>query len=233
MANSEMAKLQSRLLSLRMQRNDVQGEIAATQRYVKGASDFESEVQEQRARLESINALPRSADGAWQWPFLREEDARMDGIAQALLGELSSLSQELQTVGGARPRLDQRLATLTEKACSLAAEIRNVEQTINAAVLVEEKAAAMEDANTQASRVQGRVSFYLESLQPSEAINILKLKVQRLQAKLDQLVLDADEGENAEARMHSVLTNISSTIDRKSTRLNSSHNSESRMPSSA
>jgi len=212
MANSEMAKLQALRLSLRMQRNDVQGEIAATQRYVKGASEFESEVYEQRARLESINALPHSADGAWQWPFLREEDARMDGIAQALLGELSSLSQELQTVGGARPRLDQRLATLTEKSSNLAAEIRQLEQSINAAVLIEEKAAALEDANAQATRVQGRVSFYLESLQPSDAINTLKLKVQRLQAKLDQLILDAGAEDDAEARMHSVLTNISSTM---------------------
>lgn len=212
MANSEMAKMQSRLLSLRLQRNDVQGEIAATQRYVKGASEFESEVHEQRARLESINALPRSAEGAWQWPFLREEDARMDGFAQAILGELSSLSQELQSVGGTRPRLDQRLATLTARASSLTAEIRNLEQSINAAVQIEEKAAALEDANAQATRVQGRVSFYLESLQPSDAINTLKLNVQRLQAKLDQLVLDAGVGEDADARMHSVLTNISSTM---------------------
>jgi len=35
MASSEMAKVQERRLSLRMQRNAVQGEIAATQRYVK------------------------------------------------------------------------------------------------------------------------------------------------------------------------------------------------------
>lgn len=212
LANTEMAKLQARRLSLRMQRNDVQSEIAAAQRYVKGASEFESEVHEQRARLESINALPRSADGAWQWPFLREVDARMDGIAQALLGELSSLSQELQAVGGARPRLDQRLATLTEKSSNLAAEIRQVEQIINASVLIEEKAAALDDANAQATRVQGRVSFYLESLQPSDAINTLKLKVQRLQAKLDQLILGAGADDDAAARMHSVLTNISSTM---------------------
>jgi hypothetical protein len=136
----------------------------------------------------------------------------MDGIAQALMGELSSLSQELQTVGGARPRLDQRLASWTEISSNLAAEIRQVEQGINAAVLIDEKASAVEDANVQATRVQGRVSFYLESLQPSDAINTLKHKVQRLQARLDQLILDAGADDDAEARMHSVLTNISSTM---------------------
>lgn len=213
MASSDMAKLQERRLSLRMQRNDVQGEIAATQRYVKGASEFESEVHEQRARLESINALPRTAEGAWQWPFLREEDARMDGIAQALLGELSSLRQDLQAIGGARPRLDQRLAALTEKSSNLAAEIRHVEQSINAAVLNEEKIMALEDANAQATRVQGRVSFYLETLQPSDAIDTLKLKVQRLQARLEQIIRDAGADDDAEARMQSVLTNISSTMN--------------------
>ena len=212
LANSEMAKLQARRLKLRLERRTLQDQIAAAQRYSKGASDFETEAQEQRSRLESIKALPRDASGAWQWPFLSEADARMEGIAQALLNELASLDKDLEDVGGARPRLDQHLAALTAKASKVSEEIREVEIDLNAAVLAEEKAAAQEDANTQAARVQGRVSFYLDSLQPSNSISTLKRKVERLQAKLQLLIEQAGSDGDVEARMQSVLTNISTTM---------------------
>jgi hypothetical protein len=212
LADSEMAKLQARRSSLRTERRQVQDQIASVQRYVKGASDFQTEVQEQRSRLESINALPRSLSGAWQWPFLNEADARMDGIAQALLAELSSLDKDLENVGGARPRLDGHLAELTDKATRLREQIRAIEVDLNAAVLAEEKAAAQEDANTQAAKVQGRVSFYLDSLIPSNTINTLKLKVERLQAKLDQLSQQVGLDDDADARMESVITHISATM---------------------
>ena len=212
LADSEMAKLQTRRSSLRTERRQVQDKIASVQRYVKGASDFQTEVQEQRSRLKSINALPRSPSGAWQWPFLSEADARMDGIAQALLAELSSLDKDLENVGGARPRLDEHLAELTDKASRLREEIREIEVDINAAVLAEEKAAAQEDANTQAVKVQGRVSFYLDSLTPGNTISTLKLKVERLQAKLDQLTKQAGSDDDADARMESVITHISATM---------------------
>lgn len=214
LADSAMAKLQARRSSLRAERRQVQDQIAAVQRYVKGASDFQTEAQEQRSRLESINALPRSPSGAWQWPFLSEADARMDGIAQALLAELSSLDTDLKNVGGARPRLDAHLAELTDRASRLREEIRGIEVDLNAAMLAEEKAAAQEDANTQAAKVQGRVSFYLDGLTPSNTISTLKLKVERLQAKLDQLTQQAGSDDDADARMESVITHISATMSK-------------------
>ena len=212
LAESDMAKLQARRSNLRTERRQVLDQITSAQRYIKGASDFQIEAQEQRSRLESINALPRASNGAWQWPFLKEADARMDGIAQSLLAELSSLDSELQHVGGARPRLDEHLAALTDRASQLKEAIRQVEIDLNAAVLTEEKAVAHEDANAQALKVQGRVSFYLDSLNPSNAISTLKLKVDRLQAKLDQLNQKAGTDVDSDARMESVITHISSTM---------------------
>lgn len=212
LADSEMAKLQARRSSLRTERRQIQDKIASVQRYVTGASDFQTEVQEQRSRLESINALPRSPSGAWQWPFLSEADARMEGIAHALLAELASLDKDLENVGGARPRLDAHLAELTDKASRLREEIREIEIDLNVAVLAEEKAASQEDANTQAAKVQGRVSFYLDSLTPSNTISTLKLKVERLHAKLDKLTQQAGSDDDADARMESVITHISATM---------------------
>lgn len=211
MAESEIAKLQARRSNLRTERRRVLEQIASAQRYVKGASDFQIEAQEQRSRLESINALPRASNGAWQWPFLKEEDARMDGIAQSLMAELSSLNSELEHVGGARPRLDAYLAALTDRSSQLKEAIREVEVDLTAAVQSDEKAAAQEDANARALKVQGRISFYLDSLNPSNAISTLKLKVERLQAKLDQINQSVGS-DDADARMESVITHISNTM---------------------
>ena len=94
----------------------------------------------------------------------------MNGVAQALIKELSSLEKDLEGVGGTRPRLDAHLAALTEKSSKLAAAIRQVEIDLSAAVLADEKAVAQEDANTQAARVQGRISFYLGSAHETEKI---------------------------------------------------------------
>ena len=212
LAESDMAKLQALRSNLRTERRLILDQITSTQRYVKGASDFQTEAQEQRSRLESIHALPRAANGTWQWPFLKEADARMDGIAQSLMAELSSLDRELQHVGGARPRLDEHLAALTDRAGQLKEAIREVEINLTAAVLAEEKAVAQEDVNAQALKVQGRVSFYLDSLNPSNTISTLKLKVGRLQVKLDQLSQKAGADDDADARMDSVITHVSSTM---------------------
>ncbi|MEN9902220.1 MAG: hypothetical protein RL651_884 [Pseudomonadota bacterium] len=212
LAEGAMARLQARRSNLRAERRRVLDQITSAQRYVKGASDFQIEAQEQHSRLESINALPRTSKGTWQWPFLKEEDARMDGIAQSLLAELSRLDSELQHVGGARPRLDQHLAALTDRASQLKEAIRQIEIDLNAAVLTDEKAAVQEDANAQALRVQGRVSFYLDSLNASNKISTMKLKVTRLQAKLDQLNQQTGTDDDADTRMESVITHISSTM---------------------
>ena len=112
----------------------------------------------------------------------------------------------------ARPRLDEHLGALTDRASQLKEAIRQVEIDLNAAVLTDEKAAAQEDANAQALKVQGRVSFYLDSLNSSNTISTLKLKVDRLQAKLDQLNQKAGADDDADARMESVITHISSTM---------------------
>jgi chromosome segregation ATPase len=133
----------------------------------------------------------------------------MDGFAQSLMAELSSLDDELEHVGGARPRLDEHLAALTDRSSQLKDSIREVEVDLNAAVLTDEKAAMQEDANERALKVQGRVSYYLDSLNTCNAISMLKLKVERLQAKLDQINQSVGADDDADARMESVITNIS------------------------
>jgi hypothetical protein len=211
-SDGSVANLQTQRVALRSERRQLSDQIVAARRYSAGASGFEVEANEQRSRLESIKALPHDPDGKWQWPFLNESDARMEGVAEALLGELRSLDGDLAQVMGTRPRLDEHLATLTSRAAEVAERVRSVETTLTATILADEKAAAQEDGNTRAARVQGRVSFYLDGLETSNTVPALRQSVSRLQAKLDYWTERAGSNEDADARMESIVTNVSVTL---------------------
>lgn len=211
-SDGSVANLQTQRVALRTERRQLSDRIVAARRYSAGASDFEVEANEQRSRLESIKALPHDADGKWQWPFLNETDARMEGVADVLLGELRSLDADLAQVVGTRPRLDEHLATLTTRAADVAERVRHVETALSATILADEKAAAQDDANTQAARVQGRVSFYLDGLDFSSSLPALRENVNRLQTKLDYWTERAGSTEDADARLESIVTNLSVTL---------------------
>jgi len=204
--------LQARRFALRTERRRLRDQIVAAQRYARGATAFESEAQEQLSRLESINALPRTATGTWQWPFLKESDARMDGIAEALLHELEGLASDLAHVTRARPRLETHLASLTERASEVAERVKQVEVELTATIMSEEKSAAQEDANIRAARVQGRVSFYLDSIQTSETLAALGQRVDQLNGKVKYWSDLVGSDEDADARLASIVTNVSTTL---------------------
>lgn len=211
-SDGSVANLQTRRMALRSERRQLSDQIVAARRYSAGASDFEVEANEQRSRLESIKALPHDPDGKWQWPFLNESDARMEMVAQVLLSELRSLDRDLAQVMGTRPRLDEHLATLISRAAEVVEQVRNVETALTATILADDKAAAQDNANTRAAHVQGRVSFYLDGLEASNTLPALLESVNRLQAKLDYWTERAGSNEDADARMESIITNVSVTL---------------------
>ncbi|PLT18960.1 MULTISPECIES: DUF3732 domain-containing protein [Ralstonia] len=211
-SDGSVANLQSRRSILRSRRRQLTEQILAARRYSEGASAFQNEANEQRSRLESIHSLPQSTDGSWQWPFLSESDARMDGVAEALLGELRRLESDLSQVVGSRPRLDEHLAMLSNRAAVLAEEVERVEVELAATIVADEKAAAQDDANTVAARVQGRVSFFLDNLESGESLAALRRRVDHLNAKVALLTDLAGSDEDTEARLESIVTNVSVTL---------------------
>jgi Protein of unknown function (DUF3732) len=207
-----VSNLQRRRLSLRRELRRLQDRIVATRNYRADASAFEHEALEQRARLESINALPRNDAGTWQWPFLNESDARMNGIAEALQREIETLSNELTRVSVAHPRLEAHLAGLLNRANEVGEELRQVEERLVATISSEEQAAAQEDANLRAAHVRGRVSLYLDSIKSNETLPTLRLKVQELIESLKSWTALAGSDEEADARLASITTNVSTTL---------------------
>jgi hypothetical protein len=194
---------------LRKARRELQGRIDAAKQFATTSVGFEAEAQEQRTRLQSIGALPKNISGEWQWPFSPSQVEIDTPIARTLLAEIESLDIEMQAVAGERPQLSAYLAELEAEAATLAGFIESKEIELKSAISANEVAAQIDSRNSQASRVVGRISYYIEELKPDGTLLTMEQDVARLRRKVEALEGQVGEDDYGE-RLASILNNISS-----------------------
>lgn len=203
-----ISKLEREIAELRERRREVEGRIKGAQQFAGQARGFESEVSEQKDRLESIKALPRNAEtGEWQWPFAEKDLGMESPVASALLSELRSLERELTAVTGERPVLDAYLAKQIEDSLEITTLIGEREVELAAAIASSEILQEMGSRNNAAARVVGRISLFLETLMPDEEMKRLVNEERRLRRRVEELEarLGADD---SDARLQAALSNI-------------------------
>ncbi|MCP2082738.1 UNVERIFIED_ORG: hypothetical protein J2W74_003924 [Methylorubrum zatmanii] len=196
------------IAELREQRREAEGRIKAAQQFVGQSKGFASEVEEQQDRLASIKALPRNIEtGEWQWPFAEKDLGMASPVADALLGELRSLDQELTAVTGERPVLDAYLAKQIEESSRITGLIAEKDVELAAAISANEMLEEMGSRNNAAARVVGRISLFLENLVPDEELTRLLNEERRLRRRVEELEerLGADD---SDARLQAALSNI-------------------------
>ncbi len=204
-----VSSIERELSDQREERREIQKRIDAATQYAKRAEGFESEAAEQRDRLTSIKALPKNAEGVWQWPFAQENLAMEGPIAAALLSELSSLEKEMTMVEGERPHLDAYLAEQRDKVRLLLDAIRNNEIELASAIAANEAIAAVGDRNNAAAKVVGRISLFLENLVSDDVKRHYQSEDRRLRRKVEDLQRRIGLDDTGE-RLTSILNNISS-----------------------
>lgn len=211
---SRISFLEEDLARLRQERRDAQARIDAARQFAKRAGGYEDEAAEQIDRLASIKALPKNPDsGEWQWPFSERNLALDSPLAAILLNELESLETELRVATGQRPKLVAYLAELTAQTDGIAADIKQKETELSAAIAANEVIAEMGNRNNAAARVVGRVSLFLETLPPNEQLARLEAENRRLIKRVTQLneEISADDSDE---RLTSILNNISAQVTR-------------------
>lgn len=208
--SERVPRLESERSDLRKARRELQGRIDAAKQFSTTSVGFETEAYEQRARLQSIGALPKSdVGGEWQWPFSPSQLGMETPIARALLAEVESLGAEMSAVAGERPQLAAYLAELEGEAAKLASAITSKEIELKSAISANEITAQTDNRNSTASRVIGRISYYLEELKPDAALAAMEQDVARLHRKVETLTSQVGEDDYGE-RLASILNNISS-----------------------
>jgi hypothetical protein len=209
-----IAGLEDEIAASRKERAAANEMLRATLLFAEKEVGFTNEAQEQKSRLESIQALPAHPEtGAWQWPFAPANLGLETPIGKSLLHELESLDRELKAVVGERPHLEEYTQKLQTQIDELNQKSRSKEEALAAAIAANAAIAEMGNRNAAAARIVGRVSLFLETYRPDDDLARLRKRVDDLQALVAQLERDSGADDSAE-RLASVMNIISNRISR-------------------
>lgn len=209
-----IAGLEDEIAAIRKERAATSETLRATHLFAEKEVGFTNEAQEQKSRLESIQALPAHPEtGEWQWPFAPANLGLDTPIGKSLLHELESLDRELKAVGGERPHLEKYTQKLQTQIDKINQKLRSKEEGLAAAIAANAAIAEMGNRNAAAARIVGRVSLFLETYRPDDDLARLRKRVDDLQALVEQLEKASGADDRAE-RLASVLNIISNQIGR-------------------
>lgn len=209
-----ISQIENSLFELRENRQELERKLETARQFSKKADGYTKEAVEQGDRLSSIKALPKDPKtGEWQWPFCEHNLGMSSPIAEALIGELQSLEEEMRMVVGDRPKLEAYMVEQQEAIRLLAEEIRIKELELSAAIAANETIAEMGSRNNAAAKVVGRISLFLENSRPNDDLEMMESELRRLRLKVEELERKIDSDDTNE-RLASVMNNISSRMTR-------------------
>lgn len=209
-----ISQIENSLFELRENRQEFERKLETARQFSKKADGYTKEAVEQGDRLSSIKALPKNPKtGEWQWPFCEHNLGMSSPIAEALIGELQSLEEEMRMVVGDRPKLEAYMVEQQEAIRLLAEEIRIKELELSAAIAANETIAEMGSRNNAAAKVVGRISLFLEHSRPNDDLEMMESELRRLRLKVEELERKIDSDDTNE-RLSSVMNNISSRMTR-------------------
>ena len=209
-----ISQIENSLFELRENRQELERKLETARQFSKKADGYTKEAVEQGDRLSSIKALPKNPKtGEWQWPFCEHNLGMSSPIAEALIGELQSLEEEMRMVVGDRPKLEAYMVEQQEAIRLLAEEIRIKELELSAAIAANEAIAEMGSRNNAAAKVVGRISLFLENSRPNDDLEMMESELRRLRLKVEELERKIDSDDTNE-RLSSVMNNISSRMTR-------------------
>jgi len=209
-----IAGLEDEIAAIRKERAAASETLRATRLFAEQEVGFTNEAQEQKSRLESIQALPTHPEtGEWQWPFAPANLGLDTPIGKSLLHELESLNRELNAVVGERPHLEEYTQKLQARIEEVNQKLRSKDEALAAAIAANAAIAEMGNRNAAAARIVGRVSLFLETYSPDDELARFKKRVEDLQALVKQLE-EASGADDSAERLTSVLNIISNRISR-------------------
>ena len=213
---ARIALIEDELDQLRKKRRSLEENLKATIQFTERENGFSEEAGEQKSRLESIKALPRNRQtGEWQWPFSESNLGMKTLVAEAILGEILSLDNELDAVTGERPKMEKLIRELTEEKDQTNEKYRAKHEELAAAIAANEKIAQMGSRNAAAAHTVGRVSLFLETYTPESDFRELEMRIEKKTRQVKQLENDIGE-DDYEERLLSILNIISTHMSKYS-----------------
>lgn len=189
--DADLGRLQEQRRQLRIQMASLKDEIRDAELLQSGASGFEREAAEQRARLTSIG-LVHEEGHVGVCPLCDSALHQPPPGVQAIQHLLDDITGQLTAVRRENPRLQERLVELERQRASVEERLRENQRVTQARIQESERLRAQQDTFVQRARVAGRIALYLETTATVGGDDGLVEEIARLRAEVAELEKELD-----------------------------------------
>lgn len=169
----------------------------AAKAFATRTSEYSDAVSLHHARLESINAM-KAEGGDRACPFCGAEHDELPPAAAELRDRAASITTQLKEAQDERPRLVEYLETLGQERSRHRQRLADLQGQLASLEGEDARSQELNDFNSRAARIVGRVSLYLESSPVANEIAPLRHRVNLAKATLADLEDEAQQRDGAD-----------------------------------
>lgn len=168
------------------QKKIIRSKLRAANEYAGSISGFEEELSEQSLRLQSIGLYKNVSNSAVCSICERPHDgnSNADSIIESTV---SLLNSKLEGVSRNKPRITTYLESLRAEDHQLAANIKKTRDAIEVIRKQEIDAVTKNQLDDKRSRIVGRISLYLESVDLGDDASLLQERLDELTPQIEEL----------------------------------------------
>ena len=214
--------LQRERATLQQDYRTIQSRIREAQEFSGEQEGFTFEVQQQRARLQSVGLLNVTEPNSTFCPLCQTSLAEMIPAVNDLQQAFEKLGAQLASVSRDRPRLREFIDSESNSLSDVRKQLQDNRQAMDSLIAQEVSARDQQDLESSRARVAGRISLYLESLPQSTDQSFMLNQVEEAKATVDKLVADLRD-ENVVELLTSILNILGQRITKWSTDLELEH----------
>lgn len=218
----QLAQFQGELEELQYQARAKAEAIRAAKAYAQEAEGYGDEVDQQVARLTSIELFSTESQAAHLCPTCAHELSTPVPQATAIIHALEQLRTNLTSVERERPHLRAYIQTLQEEYDALLLSIQQRVEAINGVIAEEQAAQHLRDLNVRCGKVVGRISLWLESVSLTDETSQLRAQVLNARERVKYLSTLLDEAD-IEERLASIMNLIGIQMSEWAKRLRLEH----------
>lgn len=205
-ASDRLVQLQSEYQELQDRLEHQDAVLRDAKTFAQEAEGFSGEVLQQQLRLESIG-LYEEYEHSNLCPVCAHGCDSANKISHAIKGALEDIRRNLDDYIRERPRLREYINNLENERQAIIEELKHKRDSIEALIKERDVARTIRDLNARQSRVVGRISLWLESVNLTDDLSGLKRQLALAQANVEELEKKLDP-EIKEEILNSILNRI-------------------------
>lgn len=197
-AGDALAEAQNSLRQAENAFYNKQREIREAESYLRNAQGYRGEAEQQALRLQSIGLVSNNGDDSSICPVCASQVSNPPPAVSAISRSLERMQGNLLSVRREEPRLQEHLERLRGELEELRLRSQEAKAAVNVLIGQRDAASRLQDTNTRAARVVGRISMYLENVDATDGSAALRRAVEEAEHRVKELdaQLDADEVAN-------------------------------------